>query len=924
VGSLTLLDRVGERAKVGALLDAAKAGQSAVLVISGAHGVGKTALLDHAVESAGGLRIARVAGVEPELGLAFAGLQQLLSPMLDLADRLPDPQRDALNVAFGLQSGPTPDRFLVSLAALSLLSEAAAERPMLCVVDDTQWLDQASAQALGFVGRRLLSDSIALLFATTDEPGEELAGFPELALRGLAASHARVLLDSMSTGPMDAQVRDRIITEAHGNPLALLELPRSVPLAELGDGLSLPDGRALSGRIEQSFQRRLETLPPETHELLLLAAAEPTGDPALLWRAAGLLGIGTHALAAADEAGLMTIAGRVAFRHPLVRSAVYRAASPEARRPVHGALAAATDPLIDPERRAWHRAQATLGPDECIAAELERLAGRAKARGGYAAAGAFLERSARLTLDQARRTERTIAAADATYTAGSFDVAESLAAAAEACPLDDLQRARLGLLHARIAFKSGRWRGSDVPSLFLTAARDFERVDLRRARETHLEALSAALVAGRLATGIHLREVAGAARALPPAPQPARAPELLLEGLALMVTQGCAAGVPVLRQAVSAFRSADVSDEETLRWWQVPNAAALVWDYQSWDALSARLVTLAREVGALTDVPVGLTMRAYVHLVAGEFSEAEPLAAQAQELSEAMNISMAPYAALALAVFQGREAEASALVRAGTSDAERRGAGQALTMIQWATAVLYNSLGRYDEALVAAQQAGDDVLGHCFVGLSLAEEVEAATRSGQPETAAAALSRFAEHARACGTDWALGVEARSRALVSRGDAAEHLYRQAIRRLGRTPLKLELARALLLYGEWLRRQQRRRDARDQIGAAYEYFDSIGAAAFAERARGELRATGVLARKHAFDAREALSPQETLIARLAGGGVSNRQIAGQLFISPATVAYHLRKVFAKLGVSSRRELAAAVPAQPTPIRPATPRG
>ncbi len=624
--------------------------------------------------------------------------------MLDLAGRLPDPQRDALNVAFGLKAGPAPDRFLVSLAALSLLSEAAAERPMLCVVDDTQWLDQASAQALGFVGRRLLAESVALLFATTDDPGEELVGFPELALGGLATSYARALLDSMSTGPMDARVRDRVITEAHGNPLALLELPRSMPLAELSDGLSLPDDRALSGRIEQSFQRRLDALPPDSQQLLL-AAAEPTGDPALLWRAAGLLGIGTHALAAADEAGLMTIADRVAFRHPLVRSAVYRAASPEARRPVHGALAAATDPLLDPERRAWHQAQATLGPDESIAAELERLAGRAKARGGYAAAGAFLERSAALTLDQGRRAERTITAADAKYTAGAFDVAERLATAAEACPLDDLQRARLDLLHARIAFKSGRWHGSDVPSLFLTAARDFERLDLRLARETYLEAPSAALVAGRLA-GDHLREVAGAARALPPAPQPARAPELLLDGLALLITQGCAAGVPVLRKAVRAFRSADVSDEETLRWWQAPQAAALVWDYESWDVLSARLVTLARHMGALTDVPVGLTMRAYVHLAAGEFAAAEPLAAQAQVLSEAMNSSLAPYAALALAVFQGREAEAAALVKAGTSDAERRGAGQALTMIQWAAAVLYNSLGRYDEALVAARQNG--------------------------------------------------------------------------------------------------------------------------------------------------------------------------------------------------------------------------
>jgi DNA-binding CsgD family transcriptional regulator len=921
VGSLTLLDRLAERAKIGALLDAARGGQSAVLVIRGAPGVGKTALLDHAVESAAGLRVAGVAGVEPEIGLAFAGLQQLLSPMAELADRLPDPQRDALNVAFGRQAGPTPDRFLVGLAALTLLSEAAAAQPMLCVVDDAQWLDQASAQVLGFVARRLLGEPVTLLFATTEEPREELAGLPELALGGLAARYARALLDSMSVGPIDAQVRDRVIAETHGNPLALLELPRTMPLAELSDGLGLPDDRALSGRIEHSFQRRLEALPPDTQQLLLLAAADPTGDPVLLWHAAGRLGIGTHAQAAADLAGLMTIGDRVAFRHPLARSAAYRGALPEARRTVHGALAAATGPLIDPERCAWHRAHAALGPDEGIAAELERLAGPAMARGGYAAAAAFLKHSAELTLDQGRRTERTIAAAHAKYMAGAFDAAERLAVAAQAWPLDGLQHARLDLLHARIAFKTGRWRDSDVPSLFLKAARDYEHLDLPAAREIYLEALSAALAAGGAATSCDLREVAEAARALPPAPKPRRAPELLLDGLALLITEGCATGVPVLRQAVSAFRSAEVSDEETLRWWQVLQCGLLVWDYESWDVLSARHVKLARDVGALIDLPIGLAIRACVHLAAGEFSAAESLAAQAQVLSEAMNSSMAPYATLALAVFRGREAKASALVEAGTSDAERRGAGQALAMFQWATAMLCNSLGRYDEALVAAQQGSDGLLVQCYVGLSLVELAEAATRSGQPECAAAAVRRLAEHTRACGTDWALGVEARSRALVSRGDAAERLYREAIERLDRTPLKLEAARAQLLYGEWLRRQRRKRDARHQLRAAHQCFESIGAAAFADRARGELHATGERARKRSFETRDALTAQETLIARLAGSGTSNRQIAVQLFISPATVAYHLRKVFTKLGVSSRHELAAAVPGQPTPVPPAT---
>jgi DNA-binding CsgD family transcriptional regulator len=920
-GLVALLDRLAERARIGALLDAARAGQSAVLVISGEPGVGKTALLDHAAGSAAGFGVVRVTGAEPELELAFAGLQQLLSPLLELADRLPEPQRDALGVAFGLWAGPVPDRFLVGLAALSLLSEAAAERPVLCVVDDVQWLDRASAQALGFVGRRLLAERVALLFGTR-EACAELAGLPCLDVGGLSARDAQELLESAAIGRVDAQVRDRLIAETHGNPLALLELPRSIPLAQFPGGLGPVDDPGLLGRIQASFQRRLDGLPADAQRLVLLAAAEPTGDPVLLWRAAGLLGIGTPARAAVEETGLLTIGGRVVFRHPLVRSAVYAAASLKARRMVNGALADATDPLADPERRAWHRAQAALGPDEGVAAELERLAGRARARGGYAAAGAFLQRSAELTLDPARRADRALAAADARYAAGMFEAAAGLLATAQAGRLDDRQRARLDLLHARIAFASSR--GGDVPLLFLKAARNLEPIDVRLARETYLEALTAALFAGRLAAGGDVREVAEAARALPPAPQPARAPDLLLDGLALLITEGSAAAVPVLKRAISAFTSADASGEEMLRWWLAPLIAILVFDHESWDVLSARQVKLARDLGALTDVPLGLSGRAYVELHVGDFAEAGLLAAEAQSVSEATGGCILPYAALGLAAFQGREAETFAMAEAGMRDAERRGEGQAVIFFQWATAVLCNSLGRYGAALAAAQRASDNPLIHFYVGCSLAELVEAAARSGKPECAAGALRRLAEHARVCGTDWGLGVAARSRALVSRGAAAEHLYHEAIERLGRTPLKVDLARARLLYGEWLRRQRRRVDARDQLRAACECFDSIGAAAFAERARSELRATGEHPRKRMLETHEALTAQEALIARLAGEGASNRQIAGQLFISPATVAYHLRKVFTKLGVSSRRELAPSVPAQPAPEPQAAPPG
>ena len=901
------------------MLDAATSGHSAVLVITGPPGVGKTALLDYAVESAAGLRLARVAGVESEMELAFAALQQLLSPLLDSADRLPDPQRDALDVALGLKAGPVPDRFLVGLAALSLLSAAAAAEPMLCVVDDALWLDRASAQALGFVARRLLAEPIALLFATADEPGEDLAGLPELAVSGLSTSDARTLLDSVAGGPVDERVRDMVVAETHGNPLALLELPPGLSL-ELSGGFGLADEPGLPARIEKGFQQRFDALPADTQLLVQVAAAEPTGDPVLLWRAAGLLGIGPGAHAAAQEAGLMKIGDRVVFRHPLVRSAVYRAASPEARRTANGVLADATDPLADAERHAWHRAQAVAGPDDAVASELDRLAGRARARGGWAAAGAFLQRSAELTLDPAQRAERTLAAADARYEAGALDVAEGLVMAARAWPLDDLQRARIDRLHARIVFASSR--GSDAPSLFLKAARDFEQIDLRLARETYVEALTAALFAGRLATGGDLREIAEAARALPPAAQPASAPELLLDGLALLVTEGWAAGIPALKQAVRAFCSADLSDEEALRWWQAPHACALVWDCESVDVLSARQVSLARAAGALTEMSVGLSARAYLQLFKGEFAEACSLAGEAQSVRQATNSAMVPYADVALAAFQGREAEMAALIEAGRKDAQRRGEGKALTFFQWATAVLYNSLGRYDDALAAAQQASDDSFLQFYVSWSHAELIEAAARSGKAEHTAGALGRLSELTSTCQTDWALGIEARSRALLSRGVAAEPLYCKAIECLDRTPLRLELARARLLYGEWLRRERRRRDAREQLRAACECFDFMGAAAFADRARSELGATGERAPKRVSEARETLTNQEALIARRAGSGAANRQIAEELFISPATVAYHLRKVYTKLGINSRRELATAVPPQRSPRPSAAP--
>jgi DNA-binding CsgD family transcriptional regulator len=894
--------RRDEREALEQLLEAVRGGQSRVLVVSGEPGVGKTALFESAIRCASGFRVLRAVGVESEMELAFAALQQLCAPMIDQLDRLPGPQQDALGVAFGLRAGDAPDRFLVGLAVLSLLADAAEEQPLLCVVDDAQWLDRASAHALVFVARRLLAESVALLLATR-ETSEELEGLPRLIVEGLRDGDARALLASAVRVPLDEQVRERLVAETRGNPLALLELPRGLTPAELAGGFGLPDVPGLSGRIEDSFQRRFARLPAETQRLLLVAAAEPVGDPVLVWRAAGRLGIGVQAVA--DTDGLLKIGARVAFRHPLVRSSVYRAASPEDRQAVHRALADATDPDVDPDRRAWHLAQATPGFDERVASELERSAGRAQARGGLAAAAAFLERAAALTPEPSPRARRALAAAHAKHQAGAYDAALRLVAIAESGPLNELQGAQVDLLRGQISFDSSR--GAEAPPLLLKAAKRFEPLDPRLAREIYLDAVAAAIFAGRLFNDCGLREIAQAVRAAPSPSRPARGPELLLEGFTLLVTDGHRAGAPVLNQALSAFRGDDISAAEGLRWlWVACTAAGLVWDFDAWEVLSGRLVGLARDAGALSALPFALNSRGGLHLVAGEPILADSLAKEVAAVNEATGSSMAPYAAVALVAFRGREAEASELIEAARVEVLRRGEGAGLTFVLWASAVLYNGLGRYEDALGAAVQAREDSNAAWFRTWGLVELVEAAARCGKRELAVDALATLSQTTAASGTDWALGVEARSRALLTEGDAAEPLYRQAIEALERTRVRVELARAHLLYGEWLRRERRRFDAREQLRTAHHLFTEFGMEAFAERARVELEATGERARKRTVETRDDLTPQEAQISRLAADGDTNQEIAAQLFISPSTVDYHLRKAFRKLGVKSRHQL------------------
>ena len=900
-----LVGRRSEREALDRLLETAREGHGGVLVVHGDPGLGKTALLEYAIETARSFHVVRAVGVEGETELPYAALQQLASPILELRERLPDPQRQALAVAFGLSAGDPPNAYLVGLAVLGLLTEAAEEQPLLCLVDDAQWLDRESAQALAFVARRLMAERIALIFATRNV-GESLARLAELHVGPLGYRDARTLLESVLPGPLDEQVIERLVAEAHGNPLALLELPRGMTPTQLAGGFGLPDALPLSDQLMESFTRRLDTLPADARRLLLVAAADPTGDLALVWRAARRLGIPDAAAQAAEAEGLLAFGARVTFRHPLVRSAVYRSAASDCRSEVHLALAEATDPVADPDRRAWHRGQAASAPDEEIADELERSADQARARGGVAAAAAFLERSSILTLDPARRAGRALAAARATQQAGALDEAQRLLATAEAGPLDALERAQVDVIRAQIVAVH---RGSDAPALLLAAAKRLEVLDIGLARQIHLDALTSALFAGRLGGACDARYVALSARSAPPAPGPSRGADLLLDGLAALITKGSSAGTPILRTAIKTFATDRIGSEEGLRWlWLAGRAAAFIWDYDSWDSLTRRQIRLARDLGALAHLPLALSTHIGVRLFAGEMRAAASLVAESDTLADITSgWSVPPYGPLVLAAFRGSDEETTRLLRASVGDFHTRGEGMGLTVSQWVTAVLNNGRARYEEAYAAASEATADPHELFFSTFATVELIEAASRTGRSERAAEALAVLSESTQASGTPWALGVEARSRALVTPDDTAEPLYREAIARLQPTRLRLDLARAHLLYGEWLRRARRRLDARAELRLAHDLFSEFGMEAFAERARVELQATGERARKRTVDTVDQLTPQEAQISRLAGKGHTNREIAAQLFISTSTVEYHLRKAFRKLDVTSRTQLA-----------------
>jgi DNA-binding CsgD family transcriptional regulator len=892
------------------VLARAREGRSGVLVVRGEAGLGKTTLLDYARQAASGFRVLHVAGVEAEAGFAFAGLHQLCTPVLDHLDTLPEPQQAALSVALGRRAGERPAPFLVSLAVLSLLAEAAEERPLLCLADDAQWLDAVSVQTLAFVARRLDAEAVALVLGLRDpasgETGRLVAGLPELRLRGLSDDDARALLAAQLHEPLDDAVRDRILAEARGNPLALLELARYAGPAGLAGGFGLPNALSVPERIEEGFRERASALNPATRLALLLAAAEPTGDTALFWRAAALLGLDPLDAEPAQTVGLLDIGSRMRFAHPLARSAVYRAAAPADRRRVHGAIAAATDARTGPDRRTWHRAQAVLGTDAEIAAQLQLAAGRARALGGPAPAAVFLERSAELTPDPATRAARTLDAACAKHEAGASDAALELLTVAACGPLDEFGHARAELLRARVAAHTNR--GNDAPGLLLDAARLLGPLDAALSRETYLDAIDAAMLAGRFVHGRGVAEVAEAAASGAPAPPvPPRPVDLLLDGLVTYHLQGYAASVSALRRAQDAFTGQAVSlhDGGLRRWWLAAHTAMALWDDSALRTVATRLVRHARERGELTALPTVLNFLATVLVNTGELGRVADLVDEADGIARATGSAPIPHSRLLLAAWRGERDETAALHQESVEDGTRRGRGTAVTIADHALAVLHNGLGDHEAALAAAERVCDSgEMVHA--SLAVPELVEAAVRCGRTQRATAASAELDAQARATGAAWALGLAARCRALTTDGPAADDLFHQSAEHLGATHMVAHLARTRLLHGEWLRREGRRRDAREELRAAHDLLSEMGAHGFVARAAAELRATGEHPHRRSARPSDALTAQELRIARLVAAGATSKDAGAQLFLSPRTVDAHLRNIFAKLGITSRRQL------------------
>jgi len=911
-----MVGRSGDCRALDDLVEAVRGGLSRSLVIVGEPGIGKTRLLEYTAEAADGVRVVSIAGVESELRLGFAALHRMLVPFADRIGVLPVPQRDALGSAFGLAAGPPADRFLVGLGVLTLLAGVAAEQPLIWLVDDAQWLDRESLEVLGFVGRRLHADRIGLLFGTREASPEltALDGLPTRYLSGLEPAAARALLATTVSGSLNARVAARIVTETGGNPLALLELARQLTPDQLAGRSPLPQRMPVGRRLQGHFLRQVKMLPPATGSVLLLASAVSRDDPAVLWRAAALLDLGPGAADPAVAQNIISVHPRVAFRHPLIRSAVYEGARSGDRVRVHDALARIARQDGDLDQAAWHRAAATVVADEDVAADLERSAARAGQRGGYAARAAFLARAAELTPDTAKRAVRLFAAAQAHLAAGDAALAEaSLDHAAPWLPAG-LHGAAQRLRASVAVFFS---RHKDAPVLLLDTVAAVDPPDVPLIRELLFEAMQAALVARQHTTGTTPVDVAHAALQAPRDPaQVVTATGLLLDGFATRIAVGYPPAVPVLRAAVAALftgeQPAPADLPATILGWF---AADDLWDDGGRRAMLKRAEDLQRRHGALGALRITLAGLTTGEVWAGRPDQAEASYLEAAEISSSIGVPTPATTGvlLELRAWQGREQESRALAEMTAQWGQQRGAAILEVFALMGLTVLELGLGRYAEALIWGLRIYDDDPPG-FGNRVLPEIVEAGARGGDHSAAHTALSRLADRATASGTPWALGMLARSRALLAHDADAETSYRAAIGHLTGTAVRTELARAHLLYGEWLRRQRRRNDARAQLRTACDMFDAMGAAAFARRTRAELLAAGDRPRQPAQRPGPDLTPQEMQVSDLAAAGASNAQIATHLFVTTSTVEYHLTKVFRKLGITSRRQLAAALTAPP----------
>jgi DNA-binding CsgD family transcriptional regulator len=907
-----LLGRTDEMAALNQVLATVRDGSSGVLVLRGPAGIGKTALLDWATGQAGDTQVARVVGVESEMDLGFAGLHQVMVPFLDGLERLPPPQRVALNAAFGMVSEGAPDRFLVGLAALTLISEAAVKQPVLCVVDDAQWLDRVSLEVLGFVARRLQADPVGMIFSVRDgeRRADPLDGLAQLTVSPLADDVALELLAAAARCPVDQRVGSRIVAQAAGNPLALVEFGGELTADEASGAEPLAEPLRFGGRLDELYRSRMRALPPEAQQLLLVVAADQTGQPDRIWEAAGKLGIAPEVawLPAMDQ--LVSWQQAVRFRHPLIRSAVYYAAPTIARRRVHEALAAACDPVRDPDRRAWHLAEATFQPDEQVAAELERSAERARRRGGWASGAAFLERSADLTPDEPQRARRLLGAAEARFVAGEAPAVLDLVERAAARLEDPVVLAQARRLEGLSLYAAGDV--ARATTVLVDAAMMPGLDDRRLARDILLDAVVAAQFTGSADTARVLGLVSELR--LPDDTVPTLT-DLLLDGFAALGEGRHEDGAALLRLAVGPLSGGRPLPDDVLRYFlPVSMAASMMFDDSMWHELEHRWVAELRGRGALAVMLVALVSVAFNQVEEGRFADAEVTIAEGRALSEATgfraHLGLFACAELTVLARRGREAAARALAERMLPQFAADGYGLGVYWARSALCQLEIGLGHYDEALRIALESG------ARAG-SAVDLIEAGTRCGDVATATATLDNLAPRALAAGTPAALGWLALGRAMLAADNAtsesgtddntaessAEAQYQLAIDYLERSRHVPVLARARLLYGEWLRRQRRRRDAREQLSIASEMFTRLGMGAFAERTRVELRAVGELARDQAVAGPGDLTPQELQVARLASEGASNAEIAARLFITASTVEYHLRKVFRKLGITTR---------------------